>query len=295
MLRIPEAGEAQAVATADARQMISQQNALWREYRGNVSQIAATNVDAPELVEEKSDVAKQAKQALNETTQKPDTVKQDLNILAADSGKQSDTSMQVAGGEELKKLQNEVTLNKELAESRAKESEELKSRVQALESMLEKKEKILNIQSQQLKDLQQQLSTEEDKAAAAEKLLQEKALEEKTKPEVKPEEVKPEEKPVAEEIKKPVVEALPEFTDPVVADQVVTKPRLEPLPDWDSLPEIEPVKEEEIVAEVKPAEVKPEEVKPEEKPIEAKPKVEQPDAPVSEPGFLAGIIGFLEL
>ncbi len=290
VLRIPEVGDAQAVEAAQARQQISQQNALWREYRGNVSQIAATNVDAPELVKEKSDVAEQV---LNETVKKePETAKQDLNILATDGGEQTGNNLQVAGGEELKKLQNEVTLTKELAESRTKEAEELKSRVQALESMLEKKEKILNIQNQQLKDLQQQLSTEEDKATAAEKMLQEKTAQAKAAQEKAAQEVakKPEVKPTAEEIKKPVVEPLPEFKEPVIAKQTLSKPRLEPLPDWDSLPEIEPVPEE-TVAE---AEVKPEEVKPEQKPAEVKPEVKQVETPKAEPGFMAGMVGFIE-
>ena len=276
VLRIPDVGEAQTVSTTDARQMVSQQNALWKEYRGNVSQLAATNVDAPELVKEKSAVAEQAKQALKETTKKPDTAKQDLNILAADDSKKTQGNTQVAGGEELKKLQNEITLNKELAESKAKESEELKSRVVALESMLEKKEKILNIQNQQLKNLQQQLSAEADKAAAAEKMLQENSAKEESKP-------------VVQEIKKPVVEPLPEFKEPVAAEQTVSKPRLEPLPNWDSLPEIEPL-EEEIVAEVKPAE-KPAEVKPEQNPTEVKP-VEASTA--LESGLMATILGFVD-
>ena len=298
VLRIPDASEAQGVSTADARKKITQQNALWREYRGNVSQTAATNVDAPELVKEKSDVAKQAKKELKDTAKKSTPTKQDLNILAADDGKQSEGNTQVAGGEELKKLQNEVTLTKELAESKGKEAEELKSRVEALESMLEKKEKILNIQNQQLKDLQQQLSTEADKAAAAEKMLQEKAVKEEAKPEVKPEvkpEAKPVEKPVVkEEIKKPVVEPLPEFTEPVIAEQTINQPRLEPLPDWDSLPEIEPIKEE-VVAEApeKPTEVKPEVAKPEQKPAEVKPEVEQAEAP-KVPEGVWGVLGFLD-
>ena len=287
VLRIPDVGEVQTVSTTDARQKVSQQNALWREYRGNVSQLAATNVDAPELVKEKSPVAEQAKQVLKETAKKPDAAKQDLNILATDDGKKTQGNTQVAGGEELKKLQNEITLNKELAESKAKESEELKSRVEALESMLEKKEKILNIQNQQLKDLQQQLSTEVDKAAAAEKMLQENSAKEESKPDVKPA-VKPVDKPVVEEIKKPVVEPLPEIKEPVVAEQTVSKPKLEPLPDWNSLPEIEPL-EEEVVAEVKPEE-KPAEVKPEQKPVEIQPEIKPADAPEVAPG----ILGFLD-
>jgi|GEM_PF-2032116 len=292
VLRIPDAGEAQAVSTANARQAISQQNALWREYRGNVSQTAATNVDAPDLVKEESGVVQEAKQALKETTKKVESAKQDLNILAAEDGKQNEGNTQLAGGEELKKLQNEVTLTKELAESRGKEAEELKSRVEALESMLEKKEKILNIQNQQLKELQEQLSSESDKAAQAEKLLKEQ----ESKPEVKPDvksEAKPAEKPVAKEIIKPQVEPLPEFKDePVVAEQTLSKPRLEPLPDWDSLPEIEPV-EGEVVAEAtpeeKPAEVKPDS-KPEEKPTEVVVAPETADA-----GFMGKVMGFVDV
>jgi pilus assembly protein FimV len=278
VLRIPDIGEAQSASSTEARKIISQQNALWREYRNNASQVAAKNVDAPELVKENNTIVTEAKEALKETAKetvkKAETVKQDLNILAAEDGEQADNSMQIAGGEELKKLQNEVTLTKELAESKGKEAEELKSRVEALESMLEKKEKILTIQNQQLKDLQQQLSTEEDKAAAAEKMLKEKAVQEETKPEVKSEAkpvAKPIDKKIVEEVKKPLVEPLPEFADPVVAEQPLAKPKLEPLPDWDSLPEIEPIKEE-VIAEAtpteKPAETKPEQTKPVQTPAE---------------------------
>ncbi|MFK7816978.1 MAG: FimV/HubP family polar landmark protein [Gammaproteobacteria bacterium] len=291
VLRIPDAQEAQSASSAEARKMISQQNALWREYRGNVSQVAAKNIDAPELVDEKSEVVNEAKQALKETAKKADAVKQDLNILAAEDGKQSDSNMQIAGGEEIKKLQNEVTLTKELAESKGKEAEELKSRVEALESMLEKKEKILNIQNQQLKDLQEQLGTEANKAAAAEKMLKEKAAQEITKPVVKPEAkpvAKPIEKPVVEEIKKPIVEPLPEFAEPILVEQPVATPRLEPLPDWDSLPEIE--LKEESVAEVSPAE-KPAEVKPVQKPAEVK-QVEAPNVPENMPEAASGVMGF---
>lgn len=291
VLRIPDAGEAQSTSTAEARQAIAQQNSLWREYRGNASQTVAANVDAPDLVKEESSVAKQAKQALTETAKKAEAAKQELNIMAADNGKQTESNTQLAGGEEVKKLQNEVTLTKELAESKAKEAEELKGRVEALESMLEKKEKILNIQNQQLKDLQEQLSTESDKAAAAEKMLKENAVKEAPKPEVKPVE-----KPVAEEIKKPVVEPLPEVVDePVVAQQTLSKPRLEPLPDWDSLPEIEPLAEEEVVAEVKPVE-KPAEVKPEVKPEvtpEQKP-TEVVVAPEAKTGLMGTVFGLLD-
>ncbi|MEM7400555.1 MAG: FimV/HubP family polar landmark protein [Pseudomonadota bacterium] len=322
VLRIP-AADASVISTTEARREIAQQNALWREYRGKVGQTPAANVDAPALVkEEASDKAKAAEQALKDTAKKTES-KQDLNILAADkSGESSNT--QLAGGEEIKKLQKEINLAKEQALSKSKESEELKSRVQELESMLEKKEKILNIQSQQLKDLQNQLSTETEKTAEVEKTLKEKAaLEAELKAQQAAQKAAEEAKLKAEEeakkaaelaqlkakeeaekaaeaaakkaadaeVKKPVVEPLPEFKDePAMAEQSVSTPRLEPLPDWDSLPEIEePVAEQvaEAVPEEKPAEV---ETKPEVKPDQPA-EVATADAGK---GLLESVLGFLD-
>lgn len=294
VLRIPDNVTSETIIKAEATSEVSRQNALWREYKQQVTEkIAAANVDAPDLVEEKqepaSDLASEAKEALEETTDKAAQSQQDLKILADEGAKQpaSDTT-QVAGTEELEKVQKELTLSKELAQSRVKENEELQSRVEALESMLEKKDKIINIQSQQLNDLSDQLNTQTNKALEAEKLLQEKTTSE-TPVETKQQTPAPEAS--VEEVKPPVVEPLPDFDEPMQAEQTISKPKLEPLPDWDSLPEIEIPAEDEVVAEATPTE----EVQ-EAKPVEEPKQPEQPEVTpeVAETGIMATLMGYLE-
>ncbi len=293
VLRLPEEGSAQNISIADAQAQVTQQNALWREYRGTITEkMMATNVDAPDQVTESTTkLAMDAEKALQES--KPDSApKQELNILASEEATAETTATQVAGGEEVQKLQKELSLTKERMLSRDKENEELKNRLDALESMLEKKEKIINIQNDQLKELQEQLSTEEDKAAAAEKKLQEAA----TAAEEKASEVVAKAEPEA--IKKPQVEALPDFDSlpPIEVEEEVAKPKLEPLPDWDSLPEIEITEEEAAPTEEQPTEVaeKPAEVKPQEpaKPAEVKPPA-QPVA-AEEGGIMGTLAGIAE-
>ena len=323
VLRIPSAAEADVTSVTDARKEIALQNALWKEYRGKVAQTPATNVDAPALVkEDHTDKAKAAEQALKETATGAES-KQELNILAADKTGES-SNVQVAGGEEIKKLQKEINLANEQALSKSKEAEELKSRVQELESMLEKKEKILNIQSQQLKDLKDQLSLESQKAAEVEQSIKEKAaLEAELKAQQAAQKAAEEAKLKAEEeakkaaeaalakakeeaekakeaakkladaeIQKPVVEPLPEFKDePALAEDSVSTPRLEPLPDWDSLPEIEAAPEQvsEAAPEQTPAEVEPKAEVKQEQPAE----VATADANTGG-GIVATVLGFLD-
>ena len=323
VLRMPSADEVSVMSAADARVEVSKQNALWREYRGQVTQqLAAANVDAPDLVEEtevtSSELASEAEQVLEEVEKVETTqAKQDLNILAAEDSEEPATSpTQLASGEEVQKLQNELqntqkelTVSKELVQSRDKENDELRSRVEALESMLEKKDKIINIHNQQLNDLQQKLSIETDKATAAEKLIQDqqKIIEESSKAaEETPETTTAPEitETVAEEIKEiqtPTVEPLPELEETTLAEQTVLQPKLEPLPDWESLPEIEvqdaeqPTEEEEpVVAQTTPEEA-PEDIK---QPEPTQPEVTQPQEPVqvaetAESGIMATLSGVL--
>lgn len=294
VLRIPDDVTSETVLKAEATSEVSRQNALWREYKQQVTEkMAAANVDAPDLVEEKqeptSDLASEAKQALEETTDKAAQSQQDLKILADEGAKQpASETTQVAGGEEIEKMQKELTLSKELAQSRVKENEELQSRVEALESMLEKKDKIINIQSQQLNDLSEQLNTQTNKALEAEKLLQEKITSEAP---VETKQQTPAPQASVEEVKPPVVEPLPDFEEPMQAEQTISKPKLEPLPDWDSLPEIEIPAEDEVVAEATPTE----EVQ-EAKPAEEPKQPEQPEATpqVAETGIMATLMGYLE-
>jgi len=262
VLRIPDKSTTTAISKAWAAAEVSRQIALWREYRRQITEkIVAANVDAPDLVEEQkissSKLANEAKEVLKEPAGKSTQAKQDLSIMAArDVEKSGAGATQVAGGEGLQKMQKEMFLTKELLRSRDKENDDLKGRVAALESMLEKKDKIINIQSDQLNDIKEQLNSETNKEVEAEKLLQEKNTSE-TPIETKLKTLGPQAK--AGEIKTPVVAPLPDISEPLQAEQTITTPKLEPLPDWGSLPEIE-------VAVVAETETPPAEKTPEEKP-----------------------------
>ncbi len=269
VLRIPDEVPEDTLSKEQATAEVTRQNALWREYREQVTdKMVATNVDAPDLVEEQQDasseLAADAQETLQESTQESaESSNQDLSIMASQEKAESSptSATQVAGGEDVQQLQQELVLSKELVTSREKENDELKSRVEALESMLEKNDKILNIQNQQLDELKNQLSTETDKAEAAAKALQELSA---SQPSVDTTQTEPEPQVKAEEITPPKVEPLPDFDEPSLADQTILKPKLQPLPDWEALPDIEPVSQpaesEEQVAEVQPEEVQQEPV-----------------------------------
>ena len=298
VLRIPDEASEDYLTKEQATVEVSQQNSLWREYREQVSEkMVATNVDAPGLVEEKQDtsgeLATEAEETLQETAQGPAEPKQELNIMASEETTEptSTAATQVAGGEDIQKIQQELVLSKELIQSRQKENEELKSRVEALESMLQKKDKILNIQNQQLDQLKQQLSTETEKAEAAEKALQEQSTSE---PAVETKQERPEPQVKAEEITPPKVEPLPDFEEPSLADQTILKPKLQPLPDWETLPDIEPVTEPTETEEV--AEAQPQETPKEEPKQEPVAEVQQPEEAATGPetGLLASAMSSIK-
>jgi len=299
VLRIPDEASEDVFTKEQATAEVSRQNSLWREYREQVSsKMVATNIDAPDLVEEKQDIsselATEAEETLQEATQEPAESKQDLNIMVTEETTESSSTSatQVAGGEDVQKLEQELVLSKELLQSREKENEDLKSRVGALESMLEKNDKILNIQNQQLNELKQQLSTEIEKAEAAEKALQKQSISESA---VETKQEQPEPQVKSEEIAPPKVEPLPDFEEPSLADQTILKPKLQPLPDWESLPDIEPVTEsvetEEQVAEAQPQETPQVELKQE--PVA---EVQQPEEPVTstETGLIVSAMGSIK-
>jgi len=258
VLRIPDDASVGSTSNSDAKKEIARQTNLWREYRQQVTdKIVATNVDAPDLVEESGTDTTAANEP---QTEQSDTTKQateqELTILAGDE-KQSEEGAQNAN-EAIAKLQSELSLSSELAQSKGKENDELKSRIEALESILEKKEKIINIQNDQLDQLQDKLSSDAEVAATAEKQLKELQQQLKdAETTAATTAAAAAAAAAATEVETPKVEE-PEVEQQVAkVEQVIAKPKLEPLPDWDSLPEIqpieEPVTEVEQTAEVEPA------------------------------------------
>ncbi|MEM7303997.1 MAG: FimV/HubP family polar landmark protein, partial [Pseudomonadota bacterium] len=125
----------------------------------------------------------------------------------------------------LDSLQNQVNLLRENAESKGEENQELLTRIESLESMLEKQEEIIKLQNEQLAQLQNIAAGEADAPALA---AEETAAEPETVPEDTQQEVAAnEEQPAAEgsleaeanvtssEIPKAKVEPLPDFSGPI--------------------------------------------------------------------------------
>lgn len=249
VLRIPSELPKEVLTREQAIAEVSRQNSLWREYRAQVSEkMIATNVDAPGIAEESkempSELATEAELTLKEEEQKPAESQKDLSIMAsgdsAETPKAAPAQLQVAGGNDVQALQQELVLSKELIQSREKENEELKSRIQALESILDKKDKILNIQNQQLEELKNNLTTETEKANAAERALQEQGTDE---PAATSQPVPSEPQVKLEEATSHKIEAIADADEPSGVSQKIFKPKLQPLPDWDTLPEIEQTNE----------------------------------------------------
>ncbi len=242
VLRIPEDAAVAAISNSDAKNEITRQTNLWREYRQQVTEkTVATNVDAPDLVEESSkstelESTKTVEKQAEQSESSKQATDQELKILAGSEDGQTEEGAQSAN-EALAKLKNELSLSNELAQSKSKQNEELTSRLEALESILEKKEKIINIQNDQLKQLQEKISSETEVAASAEKQL--KALEQQLKDaETAAATAAAEKAEVEAEVEKQKVEQ-----QVAKVEKIISKPKLEPLPDWESLPEIQPIEE----------------------------------------------------
>ena len=315
VLRIPDDASIEATNNSDAKKEIIRQTNIWREYRQQVAdKMVATNVDAPDLVEESADTTQTTKQQPEQGDSAKRT-KQELTILAGNEDGQSEEGAKSANVA-LSKLQKELSLSNELAQSKSKQNEELKSRIEALESILEKKEKIINIQNDQLKQLQDKINSDTEVAASTEKQLKELQQQLKEaqaavaataaeKATIEAEAAEAAEAAQAAAEAKAIAEEESAKVEQQVAkvEKIISKPKLEPLPDWDSLPDIQPIEEPttevestteveqtteaETVAETPTASETTAEVKPEVTPkVKPEVNVEAPVTPVSEDGIM---------
>ena len=156
ILRAPATGAANALSRAEARRQIRQQNAEWRELR----QSLAKNT-VPQKVAD-------ANKAAAKNDNKPDTNdskndKARLEVLGAKTGQAINAKQAVASGggktsSNLSELEKQLALARESLATRQKENDELKSRVQDLTSMLDKKNRLIELRNNQLSGLQKSLS-----------------------------------------------------------------------------------------------------------------------------------------
>ncbi len=156
ILRIPDQSEISGISRKEASKEASRQYAAWKEYRAQMK----AGIEAQPTGETGEAMAETGEPSTS--GQQPAASDGKLEILAADT--ESMTTGSGAGDENLAKLQSELVRVKEMAESRGEQNNELQSRVEELESMIAKQERIIQLQNEQLAELQSSTT----KAAEAE-------------------------------------------------------------------------------------------------------------------------------
>ena len=160
-LKAPSSRDVGSVSRAQAKRQIRQQNAEWREFRqslakNTVPQQQAASNNAPNTGQNKPSTP-----ADNNTASTKPTDKR-LEVLGAKDGQSTPKNAAVAAGGnasvKLSELEKQLSLARESLSARQKENDELKSRVTDLESMLDKKNRLIELRNEQLSNLQKQLS-----------------------------------------------------------------------------------------------------------------------------------------
>jgi pilus assembly protein FimV len=166
ILRMPSREELEAVDVAQANKDVSDQYAVWNEYREQVAGSAAMPQESVPAVEtEAAEPAAETAESAEVAQAEPEA-ETSLEILAPESEAATGETV-VAGGEDIATLQNDLSLARESLESTRQENQELDSRVQELEAMLEKQERLINLKDEEISDLQQQVQTPVETAEIA--------------------------------------------------------------------------------------------------------------------------------
>ena len=154
ILRVPDRNEVLGIGRAEAVSELARQTALWREYRQQLAQRLAQS--GPELGETTGDNG-----GLDTTQGDADTKSaataqgaDDLEIMGAGTLGEGQGAASGADAE----VREQLTLTKELIENQRQENAELQARVAELEKMLLQQDRIINLQSAQLAELQQALT-----------------------------------------------------------------------------------------------------------------------------------------
>ncbi|RMG60154.1 MAG: hypothetical protein D6717_00480 [Gammaproteobacteria bacterium] len=168
ILRMPPPEVLAAIDRAQANAEVKQQYALWKEYRQQVAGKAIPQEAVPaagQAAQPAEAAADESRQAAAEApAEKPAGA--ELEILAPEApAAESGKPMQVAGGEDVSRLQHDLALAREQIESSRRENAELKSRLDQLEQMLKKQERLLNLKDEELNELRMRLQQQEGGAA----------------------------------------------------------------------------------------------------------------------------------
>ncbi|WP_245795294.1 type IV pilus assembly protein FimV, partial [Thioalkalivibrio denitrificans] len=148
VLRVPDRGEIDRLSRAEAVREVARQNELWREYRARLAQETAPQVPTPPVAEEPAPAVAQP-----DDPAPPDDAR--LEILAAREAQDA-----------MAEMERELGLARETAEARGREVDDLRSRIGELETLLERRERLLELTNQQMAELQARMDQLEGREPA---------------------------------------------------------------------------------------------------------------------------------
>lgn len=151
VLRLPTDEQIRSRSQQEAISQVTEQNTVWREGRS----LAAT---ARQLDATRRTTAEPAPAKVEQTDS--------LKLVAAESGKS--TAGSEAGVADSKALANKLAVTQESLDSSRRESEELKGRLEDLQSQLDKLQRLVELKDSQLAKLQSDLAAQSQEAATAE-------------------------------------------------------------------------------------------------------------------------------
>lgn len=154
VLRLPNEQQLQSRSRSEAVAQVAEQNTAWREGRSLAS--GARQIDA-------------TKRSVAGAAPAQAEAGDNLRLVAADSGKSTagsdNGSATAAANAQNKALNDKLAVTQESLDSSRREGAELKSRVEDLESQLDKLQRLIQLKDDQLAKLQADLASQEKKAA----------------------------------------------------------------------------------------------------------------------------------
>lgn len=149
VLRVPDRESMLEIDSAEALAEVRHQHALWREYRSQLAGAPSTERDAQEA----------DRLALSERSAGTDSGGE-LSIVSP--GREAEASERASGAQEGTESGSSLYLDLQLAreqlEAERLEKQELQARITELNEQIEKQDRLISVQSEQLARLQQQLN-----------------------------------------------------------------------------------------------------------------------------------------
>ncbi len=149
VLKAPQSGVAQSVTRAEARRQVRQQYADWKKFRATLAKNTAPQQPTGDAKTERPAAPAKANRATDEKAR--------LEVLGNKEKAAANDQVSAAGKARLADLEKELSLARETLVTNQRENSDLKSRVDELESMLRKKNRLIALRDDQLAELQRQM------------------------------------------------------------------------------------------------------------------------------------------